>query len=346
MPDETPIYDPAMADPRFQLEALALRWALIALYALFTAIGVIDVPLAWFAASEGFLVAYQIYFTWFTWRELTKRPLPPQAAFATPFLDTVAVTLALISIGDPLHPIWAVYISIIVGVAYFYYSVIRPYAFWLAANYVIVGVVLNLRGLDVEIGHMLVAGILLMAGIYNLASYTSGERRLRGRMSEVARTDPLTQLRNRRGLEETMASQLASTGEGTRLAVLMIDVDHFKRYNDQFGHLVADRVLEQLGEILSSAVREPDFVARYGGDEFVVLFPNVSHDEAVRLAERLRKQVEDTGLCTISVGVAMSADGETSIDDIVERADAALFVAKQAGRNCVRGPAMQEAQAA
>lgn len=79
MADDTSIYDPALADGRFQIEVLALRWVLIGLYALFTAIGIIDVPLLWFGISEGFLVGYHVYYSWYTWYELTQeQPLPNQ----------------------------------------------------------------------------------------------------------------------------------------------------------------------------------------------------------------------------------------------------------------------------
>ena len=223
---------------------------------------------------------------------------------------------------------------------------IKTYAFWLACNYLLVGMFLTLRGIDVPVPHMIVAGVLLVAGVYNLATYTGGERRLRGRMSEVARTDPLTRLRNRRGLEEALEEHLATTEQGTGLAVLMIDVDRFKRYNDQFGHLAADSVLEHLADVLSAAVREPDLVSRYGGDEFVVLFPNVTTSDATRLAERLREQVARTGLCTVSIGVAVSEPNETDVTRVIDRADAGLFEAKNAGRNCVRGPASASERAA
>ena len=90
-----------------------------------------------------------------------------------------------------------------------------------------------------------------------------------------------------------MVEHLATTEEGTGLAVLMIDVDRFKRYNDQFGHLAADSVLEHLADVLSAAVRDPDLVSRYGGDEFVVLFPDVTTGDAARLAERLRNSANN-----------------------------------------------------
>jgi diguanylate cyclase (GGDEF)-like protein len=181
---------------------------------------------------------------------------------------------------------------------------------------------------------MAVAGVLLLVGVYNFVSYISSERRLRQRLSDVARTDPLTNLLNRRGLEETLDAAInLDTSRG--LAVFMMDVDHFKRYNDEYGHLTADRMLEELGRILRAAVGEPDLVGRFGGDEFVVAVPNVDEDDALELAERLRLQIERLALCTVSTGVSVAQQGE-SLKEFLDRADMALLDAKQAGRNCVR----------
>ncbi len=347
MTEQETIYDPSVADGRFQLETLAVRWALIGFYALFTLVGVISVDLAWFAASEGFLVVYHVYFTWYTWHELTRDPLPPATAYATPFLDTVAVSLGLIALGDPLHPIWAVYFFIIVSVAFFYYPISRYYVVWLLASYTVVGLGLHLRGIDVPVPHMVVAAVVLLMGMANLTSYTGAGRRLRGRIDEVARTDPLTNLRNRRGLEEALAQRLERAGDGKKsLAVFMLDVDRFKRYNDEFGHLAADGVLEHLAEVLSAAVREPDLVARYGGDEFVVIVPDVTPEEAVRLAERLRQQMARLGLCTVSIGVSVSQGRNLSAQDLLDLADTALLAAKKAGRNCVKASAVDIERAA
>jgi diguanylate cyclase (GGDEF)-like protein len=337
MADQERIYDPAVADGRFQIEILALRWALIGLYALFASVGVISVSPVWFTISEGFLVAYHVYYTWYTWHELKRGPLPAATAYATPFLDTVAVTLALIAIGDPRHPIWAVYFFIVVGVAFFYYPIARYHALWLMASYAAVGVGLQLRGLDVPVPHMVVAAIILVLAVINLAAYTGGERRLRGRITEAARTDPLTNLRNRRGLEEVLGQRLRSAvEEGKGLALLMVDIDRFKRYNDQFGHLAADAVLEQLAEVLEASVRESELVGRYGGDEFVVIIPDVAPGDATRLAERLRQQVARLGICTVSIGVSTCQDAAASGTVLLDLADAALLAAKQAGRNCVK----------
>lgn len=339
MSDEGGIYDPSVADGRFQLEVLAIRWLLVGLYGVFVGIGMVDVDMVWFVASEGFLVGFHLYYTWYVWRELSPRPLPPATAYATPFLDTGAVTLALIAVGDPLHPIWAVYFFIIVGVAFFYYPVIRVFSVWLLACYGFVGLGVYSQGADVPIAQMTVAAVVLTMGIANLATYTGGERRLRNRISETARKDPLTGLLNRRGLEEV----LNPTPEGAparkrSFAVFMLDIDRFKRFNDQYGHLAADRVLEHLADVVKSAVREPDLVARYGGDEFVVIVPGVSPEDSLQLAERLRDQISRFGLCTVSIGVSYWEGSEPDPEAILQEADSALLAAKQAGRNCVRAP--------
>ena len=337
MNEQESIYDPAVADGRFQLEVLAVRWVLVLLYALFVGLGVIEVDVAWFIASEGFLIGFHVYYTWYVWRELGPNPLPPATAYATPFLDTVAVSLALISVGNPLHPIWAVYFFIMVGVAFFYYPVARVYGVWLIVCYSMVGLGLQSRGMDVPAPMMGVAAILLLAGMINLTTYTGGERRLRGRISEAARTDPLTGLLNRRGLEEILSPESEEKDVLKQaFAIFMLDIDRFKRINDQFGHLSADKVLEHLANILKAAVRNPDLVARYGGDEFVIVVPDVTEDEAVELAERLREQVARLGLCTVSIGVTFSDERDISAKSILDLADAALLEAKQAGRNCVR----------
>ena len=331
------IYDPAIGDGRFQLEMIVLRWTLVGLYALFVGMGVIDVDRTWFMISEGFLAAYHVYYTAYTGYELARAPLPPWVAYATPFLDTLAVSLALIAVGDALHPIWAVYFFIIVGIAFFYYPIVRVYVFWLIANYALVGAGLEARGIDPPIASMIVGGVLLLAGMHNVNAYTAGERRLRGRISEVARTDPLTNLFNRRGLEEQLVSQLNEAAEsGRALAALMIDVDRFKRYNDQYGHLAADRILEQLANVLGVAMPEARLLARYGGDEFVAVVADVTEDEARETAERLCQQMSRLGLCTVSIGVSVWMGRGQSAQSLLDRADGALLSAKQAGRNCVR----------
>jgi diguanylate cyclase (GGDEF)-like protein len=158
-----------------------------------------------------------------------------------------------------------------------------------------------------------------------------------------ARTDPLTQLPNRRYFDEycrLLASRRRSTD---RVAIIAIDVDHFKMLNDQYGHQVGDVVLRAIADAIQFSVREEDVPVRFGGEEFVVLVRNPSQGWAMEIGERIRQNVRDLDLIdagvservTVSVGVASGEQAGEPIEDIVERADRALYSAKRSGRDKV-----------
>lgn len=149
------------------------------------------------------------------------------------------------------------------------------------------------------------------------------------------RTDPLTGVNNRRGLDDALSGQFAMMNRyDMRFSVAMFDIDHFKKVNDQEGHLYGDRVLQRLARILDESVRETDVVARYGGEEFVVVMPETDIEGAGVFADRLRLKIETELPLTVSGGVAEALDGDTQ-DSLLARADIALYQAKTAGRNCV-----------
>jgi diguanylate cyclase (GGDEF)-like protein len=159
---------------------------------------------------------------------------------------------------------------------------------------------------------------------------------------QLAYRDGLTGIYNRRYFELQIASEIerASRYDG-RLAIIMIDIDNFKRLNDEFGHLLGDEVLRQVSEIFVQQLRKVDVVCRYGGEEFAILVPQTSGGNALEVAEKLRRMVESylfPGVprkVTISSGVAeFPAHGRTR-DELVASADAALYASKEAGRNRV-----------
>lgn len=165
-----------------------------------------------------------------------------------------------------------------------------------------------------------------------------------GHALELALTDPLTGFYNQRYLSRHLHSLLAS-GQPHGLAVLMLDVDHFKTINDQWGHQVGDAALTLIAQTLRGRVRVFDSIARYGGEEFVVVMPGTGELDALSAAERLRGAIEElrfvpeTGLShrlTVSVGVACCVPGASMTPErLIQAADQALYAAKRAGRNRV-----------
>jgi len=166
-------------------------------------------------------------------------------------------------------------------------------------------------------------------------------------LRQASMRDALTGLYNRTYFNEQIDNQIsAAQGNGQPFSLVMVDVDHFKRYNDAFGHLKGDACLAAVAHALAGVVRRPaDFIARYGGEEFVVVLPETDANEAQALAERAREAVlrlrieaaAPSRYVTVSAGCATSAPGNSvlSIDTLVETADAALYRAKAAGRNLV-----------
>ena len=167
------------------------------------------------------------------------------------------------------------------------------------------------------------------------------------RLSTLSTTDWLTGIANRRGLEWRLTQLWEAAGPGQMLAMLMIDVDRFKLFNDHRGHPAGDTCLATLAALIGQQLRQDkDLLGRYGGEEFGVLLPGASLGEAIGAAERIRQAVEDLALAhdaradcpfvTISIGVAVAAPTNGgSVEQLIAAADGALYEAKQAGRNRV-----------
>lgn len=179
-----------------------------------------------------------------------------------------------------------------------------------------------------------------VAFIATIAKDVSGTVRRQRKLQELAGTDPLTGLLNRRaGDEELQICHRDATESGDAYSLIMCDLDFFKRVNDEFGHAAGDRVLSEVARILIEAQRSTDFVVRWGGEEFLVMLPDTSVRAAAKVAERMRAEIEsadqaEIARMTISMGVAEWSRGDT-VDDVLARADAALYAAKAAGRNRV-----------
>ncbi|SHG35847.1 diguanylate cyclase [Bradyrhizobium erythrophlei] len=163
---------------------------------------------------------------------------------------------------------------------------------------------------------------------------------------ERAKTDTLTGLPNRRALEEFFRkAQIAAMEKGEPLSVLLIDIDHFKKFNDSFGHGVGDQVLRLMASVLRERLRESDLPARYGGEELIAVLPGADLATCAAVAERIRRLISECRITrrstqellpsiTVSIGVGQFQFGE-SMADLIERCDRALYLAKRNGRNRV-----------
>ncbi|MDY0267521.1 MAG: diguanylate cyclase [Trichloromonas sp.] len=164
------------------------------------------------------------------------------------------------------------------------------------------------------------------------------------KLEELAARDPLTGLYNRRMLEARFQEELSRCFRlKQHFTIMMIDLDHFKIYNDQCGHVAGDHALKKVAQLLKKSAREMDIVTRYGGEEFCLLLPNTSKEEALFVAERIRRAIEaeifpgetalPTGRLTASIGVACYPDAGEKFETLINAADVALYQAKSKGRN-------------
>ncbi|GAB4352727.1 MAG: hypothetical protein Kow0099_36910 [Candidatus Abyssubacteria bacterium] len=187
-----------------------------------------------------------------------------------------------------------------------------------------------------------------------VANRVSERRRLMKQAEEgeyyrkMSLTDGLTGLYNRRHFEATIETEISRSRRSNRkFCVLMIDVDHFKIYNDTLGHPAGDEALKSIAWLLKHHARQSDTVCRYGGEEFAIILPETSAPDARLTAERLRRVVEQAdferqdvipkGSLTVSIGVACYPDDATTTEGMVQKADQALYQAKREGRNKVVG---------
>ena len=165
------------------------------------------------------------------------------------------------------------------------------------------------------------------------------------KMQELATIDGLTGIYNRLYFQERLQKEFKSAQEENyHLSLAIFDIDHFKRFNDTFGHLFGDKVLKSITEIVSRALRSSDIFARYGGEEFIIVFPRTNLKEANDKVEMLRQKISQTYVkdnlvtasVTVSFGIACFPDSASLENELIRRADDALYEAKDAGRNCVR----------
>jgi diguanylate cyclase (GGDEF)-like protein len=173
-----------------------------------------------------------------------------------------------------------------------------------------------------------------------LADQNEALTRMNARLEILSTTDRLTGAFNRHKLDEVLQREMRrSERHGLDLSVAMLDIDHFKRVNDEFGHEAGDSVLQRIAGLVAGELRTSDVLVRWGGEEFLILAPHTHHRQGTQLAERVRRRVAEqqlppVGRVTVSLGVAGLRPGE-SAEQLIARADAALYRAKEGGRDRV-----------
>ena len=185
-----------------------------------------------------------------------------------------------------------------------------------------------------------VGAIVSVVDVTYRVEYENQLKALNQKLQSLAVTDGLTGLHNHRAFQDNQEEQFQTAMRNKQpLALILMDVDHFKQYNDTYGHQAGDEVLRQVAQILQANVREGDFVARYGGEEFVIVLPRTDLESAVAVAERLREAVQSAEWrlrpVTGSFGVACIRPDMETRQELIEAADQALYQAKKNGRNRV-----------
>ena len=234
---------------------------------------------------------------------------------------------------------------------------------WIVALLGLAVVQNTLRKVVRPIEELSAAADRIAAGDLNATAPVAGDREIAtlgvafNRMAEElkarARTDDLTALPNFRAFRERIDAELERADRyPERFGILVLDLDRFKKYNDTYGHLAGNEALKRVAQTIRETVRTVDFAARYGGEEFAVIVPQVDESALAAVAERIRAGVESMPApaggsnVTVSIGAALYPDDARDRESLFKAADARLYQAKEAGRNCVVAPIPRDAKAA
>lgn len=326
-----------IADPKFRRSFLAFRLLLLALWVGLIQLGILDVSTRALIISASIIAIYDVFHLFV---EIQITMTGRESAFINAVvrhLDIVTTTVAMVALHDVRNPVFMIYFVGLVSSAHL--STRREMtwqAVWVTLNYLAFAVITRALGHSVSWSYVVVVTIGLQLMGLNAMILAGGEQRLRDLIASVAVTDSLTGLPNRRHFHESYPQSIEEAiAQNTPLALMLIDFDKFKDINDQFGHPAGDDKLRDVAQALQSVVRSGDLVARYGGDEFIVVAPHSTRENAQILAERLRTIAHTCG-ASVSIGLALFPEDADHKDALVEAADTALYRAKEAGRNCVR----------
>lgn len=326
---------PSGASRRLELQVLVLQSAIATGYCLLVLAHVIPSPGQAWKWAVPWIASYHAFHAWYVLgRRIPGRRIRVVES-ATPLLDITCITAGWVAIGDPSSALAGIFLYALVsysrrvfGLAY------AALAAFVAVNAVLGRVLIATTSgapafdADVGISLALMAAVALVSSAIGSA-WRNAERAAR----MLAETDPLTGIANRRVFLERL--EFCAASPACRFAILMLDLDDFKRLNDEYGHLHGDGVLATVADVLAANVRDDDLLARYGGEEFVIAMPDASSAEARAVADRLRLAVSAATPVTVSIGCAVRHSGEDA-ESVIRRADSMLLMAKRTGKNRIQ----------
>jgi len=318
--------DAAARHARTEAVIALLQTSLAFTFVIGAYVGLFDIPSPTREICVAWVWLYHVGVTLYSFLYRVKGQSLPWVEPAIPLFDISCATAIYIALGDAVSPVWSLYLYALIGYSRRY----RGTNYLLVATYVIGNLVFGWAVIGNPAPAQFLIMVIMSVAVAGL-SYTISEawRDAEERVRLFAETDPLTGLANRRAFFE----QVDSLGHET-FGLLMLDLDNFKRLNDEHGHLAGDRVLVDTADAIRSAIPPRAFAARFGGEEFIVAIPGMDAKQAQIVGEAIRQAVATGTPTTISVGCTVSRPGER-IEATVRRADELLFVAKRAGRDNV-----------
>jgi diguanylate cyclase (GGDEF)-like protein len=318
--------EPGRFDQKYVAALVVLRWLICATYVALGATGTVPMhPLA-LLGSGGWIAMTNVLSTWH-WAQ--KRPIAWYDN-AYLYLDFLSVFFGMLATANLGYPIWAALVMLMIQApaeqparrATFYNAMC-------VATYPVCGLILEAAGwYNVDIGVAITATAILMFIALNLSITFEGNRRLRRMIRGMAITDALTGLPNRRELSRHLASPPT---DGTRIGVIVMDVDRFKQYNDSYGHLAGDQLLVRLAECIRESFPQAETIARYGGDEFVIVTEVTDPEVLARRVEAMQDRCVARA-APVSAGIAIWPDHQPTLDSALAAADDALRETKRQQR--------------
>jgi len=325
---------PSPERQRLEAQVLALQSAIAGSYCILLVSGLVPSTGEAWRWAVAWIACYHLLHACYVVRWRMRGRSVASIEGATPLLDITCITSGLVAVGNPSSALWGIFLYALVSYSRRIFG--RRYAVlavFVALNVLVTRLLVASSGSGPRMDADLLIAVGLVGAVATVASAIGrASRDAEQRARRLAETDSLTGIANRRVFLERLDGW-ASTA-ASRFAVLMLDLDDFKRLNDEFGHLYGDSVLAQVAAVLAENLREDDMLARYGGEEFVIAMPDVTLDDARVVADRMRLAVCEATPATVSIGCATRAAAEDA-QSVIRRADNTLLIAKRSGKNRV-----------